>query len=271
MSSSNRRERELARAKRERQLTTAHQRAQKQRQSFSILAVVGVFCAVVVGYMALSGGGSPEASASPTPTQSTPTQSSSPTPSSTLNCSTAPTAVASPQQWASKPAVTINSGTPQWVLTTNCGEIVIDLLPAKAPQTVSTFAFLTEKNYFDNTPCHRLTTSGLFVLQCGDPTGTGTGGPGFSFEDENLPTDVSGTNYPTATVAMANSGPNTNGSQFFIVFGDTLLNPAYTIFGKVTKGLDIVQAIAAQGVSGGAGDGAPAQPIGILDASIVKG
>ena len=266
MSSSNRRERELARAKRERQLATAQQRAQKQRQSFSVLAVVGVISAVIVGYMALSGGGSPAASQSPTPSQS-----ANPTRSSTLNCTTAPTAVTSPQQWSAKPPVTLNSGSAQWVLTTNCGEIVIDLLPAKAPQTVSSFAFLTQQNYFNNIPCHRLTTSGLYVLQCGDPTGTGTGGPGFSFEDENLPTDVSGTNYPAGTVAMANSGPNTNGSQFFIVYGDTTLNPAYTIFGTVTKGLDIVAAIAAQGVAGGEADGAPAQPIGILSASIVKG
>ena len=266
MSSSNRRERELARAKRERQLAAAQNRSAKKRQSFSLLAVVGVFCALVVGYMALSGGNTPEA----TPTES-PIQSASPTASSNLNCTEAPASVASPQQWATAPAADLNSGTAQWVLTTNCGEIVIDLLPADAPQTVSSFAFLTENNYFDNTPCHRLTTSGLYVLQCGDPTGTGTGGPGYAFTDENLPTDVAGVNYPTATVAMANSGPNTNGSQFFIVFGDTTLNPAYTVFGKVTKGLDIVQAIAAQGVAGGTADGSPAQGIGILDAKIVKG
>lgn len=266
MSSSNRRERELARAKRERQLAAAQVRSAKKRQSFSLIAVVGVFCALVVGYMALSGGNAPDASASETPTQS-----ASPTASSNLNCSTAPAAVSNPQQWATAPAVSLNSGTAQWVLTTNCGEIVIDLLPEAAPQTVSSFAFLTENNYFDNTPCHRLTTAGLYVLQCGDPTGTGTGGPGYQFTDENLPTDVAGVNYPTATVAMANSGANTNGSQFFIVFGDTTLNASYSIFGKVTKGLDIVQAIAAQGVAGGSGDGSPAQGIGILDAKIVKG
>lgn len=266
MSSSNRRERELARAKRERQLAAAQQRSSKQRQSFSLFAVIGVICVLVIGYMALSGGNSPQATPSDTPSQS-----ATPTPSSTLKCTQAPGPVASPQQWTTAPAASLNSGTAQWVLTTNCGEIVIDLLPSKAPQTVSTFAFLTDNNYFDNTPCHRLTVSGLYVLQCGDPTGTGTGGPGFAFSDENLPTDVSGVNYPTGTVAMANSGPNTNGSQFFIVFGDTTLNASYSIFGHVTKGLDIVQAIAAQGTASGSGDGAPLQGIGILDAKIVKG
>ena len=266
MSSSNRRERELAKAKRERQLATAKARSENQKKSFSLVAVAAVAATVILGYLLLK----PPADETATPSTS-PSPSTSASPTGTLNCETAPTGNSSPQQWTAAPAANINSGTATWKLTTNCGDIEIELLPSAAPQTVSTFAFLTENNYFDNTPCHRLTTAGLYVLQCGDPTGTGTGGPGFSYTDENLPTDVAGVNYPTGTVAMANSGPNTNGSQFFIVYGDTTLNPAYTIFGKVTKGLELVQAIAAEGDTTGAGDGAPRQAIGILDASVVKG
>lgn len=266
MSSSNRRERDLAKAKRERQLAAAQVRSERQKKSFSLVAIAAVVATVILGYLLLKAPGAETVAPSPSPTPS-----SSPTSSNPLDCEAAPTGNSSPQQWTAAPAADINSGTATWTLNTNCGDIVIELLPSDAPQTVSSFAFLTENDYFDNTPCHRLTTRGLFVLQCGDPTGTGTGGPGFSYTDENLPTDVTGINYPTGTVAMANSGPNTNGSQFFIVYGDTTLNPAYTIFGKVTEGLDIVQAIAEQGDVTGAGDGAPRQGIGILDASIVKG
>ncbi len=121
---------------------------------------------------------------------------------------------------------------------------------------------LAKAGYFNNTLCHRLTTSGLYVLQCGDPTATGTGGPGFTFKDENLPKNVVN-NYSAGTVAMANSGPSTNGSQFFLVYANTTLAPSYTIWGQITTGLDIVKAIAAAGVKGGGADGAPAQTIAI--------
>jgi len=124
-------------------------------------------------------------------------------------------------------------------------------------------ATLAKGKYFDGSLCHRLTTSGIFVLQCGDPTATGSGGPGFQYPDENLPANALN-NYPAGTVAMANSGPGTNGSQFFLVYADTTLGPDYTIWGKITKGLDIVQAIAKAGVVGGGGDGTPAQTIALL-------
>ena len=146
--------------------------------------------------------------------------------------------------------------------TTNQGEIVIETTPSLAPLTVNAIAALAQKNYFDNTICHRLTTEGIFVLQCGDPTGTGTGGPGFNIPDENLPEAVEN-NYPAGTVAMANSGPGTNGSQFFLVFADTTLGANYTVWGMITQGLDIVKAIARAGVKGGGADGTPNQPISI--------
>jgi peptidyl-prolyl cis-trans isomerase B (cyclophilin B) len=140
--------------------------------------------------------------------------------------------------------------------TTNQGEIVIETTPSLAPLTVNAIAALAQKNYFDNTICHRLTTEGIFVLQCGDPTGTGTGGPGFNIPDENLPEAVEN-NYPAGTVAMANAGPGTSGSQFFLVYQDTTLGPDYTIWGSITSGLDILKTIASAGVVGGGADGAP--------------
>jgi peptidyl-prolyl cis-trans isomerase B (cyclophilin B) len=140
--------------------------------------------------------------------------------------------------------------------TTNQGEIVIETTPSLAPLTVNAIAALAQKNYFDKTICHRLTTEGIYVLQCGDPTGTGTGGPGFNIPDENLPEAVEN-NYPAGTVAMANAGPGTSGSQFFLVYQDTTLGPDYTIWGSVTSGLDILQTIASAGVVDGGTDGAP--------------
>jgi len=145
---------------------------------------------------------------------------------------------------------------------TNCGNIVVTTVGAKAPITITQLATLARGGFFNNTLCHRLTTQGLYVLQCGDPTATGGGGPNFTYRDENLPVEGLN-NYPAGTVAMANSGPGTNGSQFFLVFADTTLGANYTIWGTITQGLDIVKAIAKAGVKGGGADGAPNQPISI--------
>ena len=145
---------------------------------------------------------------------------------------------------------------------TNCGNIVITTVGAKAPITITQLSTLAKGGYFDNSLCHRLTTQGLYVLQCGDPTGTGTGGPNFTYGDENLPT-ATVNNYPAGTVAMANSGAGTNGSQFFLVFADTTLGANYTIWGTITQGLDIVKAIAKAGVKGGGADGPPNRAIAI--------
>ena len=152
-------------------------------------------------------------------------------------------------------------------LKTNQGEITIDTLPALAPQTVNAIAALAQNKYFDGTICHRLTTEGIFVLQCGDPTGTGTGGPGFNIPDENLPQPIVN-NYPAGTVAMANAGPGTSGSQFFLVYQDTSLGPDYTIWGSITSGLDILKTIASAGVVGGGADGAPASAVTIESVNV---
>jgi peptidyl-prolyl cis-trans isomerase B (cyclophilin B) len=141
------------------------------------------------------------------------------------------------------------------VLRTTQGDITFQALTSKAPCTTNSFRFLAERGYFDQTHCHRLTTQGIYVLQCGDPTGTGSGGPGYEFPDENL----AGATYPAGTVAMANAGPATNGSQFFFVWKDTTLSPAYTPFGRVVGGMDVLKKIAAAGEDdqNGAGDGYP--------------
>jgi len=138
---------------------------------------------------------------------------------------------------------------------TTQGDITIRALTSAAPCTTFSLRYLIERGYYDGTHCHRLTTQRIFVLQCGDPTGTGSGGPGYSFNDENL----TGATYPAGTVAMANAGPNTNGSQFFFTWKDTTLHPNYTPFGVVIRGLDVLQKIAAAGEDdqNNPGDGYP--------------
>ena len=156
----------------------------------------------------------------------------------------------------SPPDPTIVTRLAHLTLHTNCGDIVIDTSSINAPKTLAAISQLASHHFYDDSLCHRLTTKGIFVLQCGDPTATGRGGPGFSYPDENLP-QLFTNNYPEGTVAMANSGPNPNGSQFFLVYSDTTLNPNYTIWGKISSGLNIVKYIASQGVKSGGNDGAP--------------
>jgi peptidyl-prolyl cis-trans isomerase B (cyclophilin B) len=138
---------------------------------------------------------------------------------------------------------------------TTQGVITVKMLTDKAPCTTYSFRFLASQRYYDFTHCHRLTTQFIYVLQCGDPTGTGSGGPGYAFNDENL----AGATYPAGTVAMANAGPDTNGSRFFFTWKNTTLAPAYTPFGTVVSGMDVLQKIAAAGddSQNGPGDGYP--------------
>lgn len=138
---------------------------------------------------------------------------------------------------------------------TTQGVITVRMLTTKAPCTTFSFRFLASAGYYNQTHCHRLTVQGIYVLQCGDPTGTGSGGPGYQFNDENL----AGATYPAGTVAMANAGPNTNGSQFFFTWKDTTLAPAYTPFGTVIDGMNVLRRIAAAGddSQNGPGDGYP--------------
>jgi peptidyl-prolyl cis-trans isomerase B (cyclophilin B) len=151
---------------------------------------------------------------------------------------------------------------------TTQGVITVRMLTAQAPCTTFSFRFLASQGYYNRTHCHRLTTEGIYVLQCGDPTGTGSGGPGYEFNDENL----TGATYPAGTVAMANAGPNTNGSQFFFTWKDTTLAPAYTPFGTVIGGMRVLQKIAAAGddSQNGPGDGYPDRYTAFLYVQIVR-
>ena len=135
---------------------------------------------------------------------------------------------------------------------------------ATAPCTVNALAYLASKGYFDGTKCHRLTTAGIFVLQCGDPTGTGAGTPGFSYADELSGTET----YGAGTIAMANAGANTDGSQFFVVYADSPLSAKYTVWGHIdATGVAAISAVAAAGTSTGASDGAPKSPVTIESVS----
>ena len=180
-----------------------------------------------------------------------------------------PTPYTTPQLYTKEPPVCIEQTTYTATIVTNQGTIVAALDGKNAPHTVNSFAFLAGQHFFDNSHCHRLTTKGIFVLQCGDPTGTGAGGPGYSIPDENL----TGATYPAGTLAMANTGqPHTGGSQFFFCYANTPLPPQYTPFGKVTSGLDVLQAIAKAGEddSNGPGDGHPKQPVIIQTFTVTK-
>ncbi len=153
-------------------------------------------------------------------------------------------------------------------LSTNCGDIVIEAYAKKAPVTVSMLSHLAASKFYDQSVCHRMIYSqSAALLQCGDPTASGYGGPQFQFDDENLPKAIMN-NYPVGTVAMANSGPNTNGSQFFIMAANTTLDPNYTVWGRVTKGLEIVQAVVANGTTTGEEVGQPKVKIAIEKVSI---
>ncbi|MBD7958429.1 peptidylprolyl isomerase [Microbacterium sp. Sa4CUA7] len=163
------------------------------------------------------------------------------------------------------PATPTVDGDVSATLETSVGTIALTLDAERTPCTVGSFVSLADQGYYDDTICHRLTTSGIFVLQCGDPTGTGRGGPGYSYPDELDGTET----YPAGTVAMANAGPDTNGSQFFLVYEDTQLPPSYTVFGQMdAAGLEVVREVAAAGAEGGAPDGMPATPVTITDVVI---
>ncbi len=153
-------------------------------------------------------------------------------------------------------------------LSTNCGDIVIEAFSKRAPVTTSMLTGLVSAKFYDQSICHRMiSSSGASLLQCGDPTDSGYGGPAFQFKDENLPMPVMN-NYPAGTVAMANSGPNTNGSQFFIMAANTTLDPYYTVWGRVTKGLEIVKAVVATGTVEGGEVGRPKVKIAIEKATV---
>jgi peptidyl-prolyl cis-trans isomerase B (cyclophilin B) len=156
------------------------------------------------------------------------------------------------------------SGTESLAITTSQGNINGSLDVTQAPCTAASFSYLASKNFFTNTKCHRLTTSNLYVLQCGDPSGTGQGGPTYTISDENIPISAAGAPsagtsapstvvYPAGTIAVANTGtPNSGSSQFFLVYKDSTLPDSYSVMGTMDKAsIDVVSKIAAGGVAAG--------------------
>ncbi|MFC7494224.1 MULTISPECIES: peptidylprolyl isomerase [unclassified Nocardioides] len=167
------------------------------------------------------------------------------------------------------PPSTTVSGTVPATIETSIGDIAVELDADATPCTVSSFVSLAEQGYFDDTTCHRLVTppASIAVLQCGDPTGTGTGGPGYSFADELSGSET----YEAGTLAMANAGPDTNGSQFFMVYADSMLPPDYAVFGHLDEAsVKLVADAAADGSdnANGANDGRPVTPVDIATVTV---
>ncbi|GAA4409529.1 hypothetical protein GCM10023168_28350 [Fodinibacter luteus] len=257
-------EQERARARRryERQQATLARREADRARRMRVAAIVGTVV-VVLGGLALLGTvfASEEPATEPTTT--------------IAGCDQPPAALGTAAQLELPDAATAEGKTFVGTIATNCGDIEVTLDGTKAPQAVASFVELARQNYWVNAPCHRLTTAdSLKVLQCGDPTGTGQGTPGYGFAVENAPADGA---YPRGTLAMARTADpeQGNGGQFFIVHGDSSLpDPdGYTVFGEVTAGLDIVDKIAAAGVAPGGSspdDGFPAAPISILSVAVTE-
>jgi peptidyl-prolyl cis-trans isomerase B (cyclophilin B) len=276
------RQRQLARQAHQRRIERQADRAKRSR----MWAAGGTTAVVVIGVAllaaVLAGAFSPakakpsagaSASASPSVTAS-PTPTPSPTNTAAMvdgNCVYLKAGVAA-RKVSLPPAKPDTKASYTATIKTNRGDIVIDMLNSKAPCTVNSFVSLADQKYYNNTHCHRLTTSGIYVLQCGDPTGTGEGGPGYEYGNENLPkAGKSGEfTYTPGTVAMANTGePDSNGSQFFLVYKNSPLPPDYTPFGTITSGLNIIQTVAKAG-STPKGDGHPKKKVQIESVTISK-
>ena len=286
------RQRQLARQAHQRRMERRGQRARRSQQwSISIIVAVLVV-GVGVGASAIAGVFSSTPASASKPAASG-TTSPSVTPSASVSATPSPTSTAAmvdgkcvytksgtaARKVSLPPAKPDTSASYTAKFTTNRGVIRIKLASA-APCTVNSFVSLADQSYFNNTHCHRLVTTGIYVLQCGDPTGTGDGGPGYAFNSENLsslkPVTVSGQTealYPAGSVAMANTGqPDSNGSQFFFVYKNTDLPASYTPFGTITSGLSIIQKVAKAGSdnSNGTGDGHPKEKVQIDSVTITK-
>jgi peptidyl-prolyl cis-trans isomerase B (cyclophilin B) len=263
VASSRDRQRALARAKLERQMARRAAAARRRRQIQAGVAAVIAVAVVIAGVVWLVSelGGDDK---KPTATNASKTPS-------LCQYTDLPEDKTSGRKDVGKPeaGVEARTGTRIWTLNTNRGKIVIELDAKKAPCNTESLAYLTGKKFFDDTSCHRVTDQGLFVLQCGDPSATGRGGPSYQVNDENLPIGQNPA-YPSGVLAMANSGSNTNGSQFFIVYKDSQLDPKYTIVGRVLEGIKVVEKVAKAGhdSSQSQGDGKPKQSVTIKTATV---
>ncbi|MCZ7413301.1 MULTISPECIES: peptidylprolyl isomerase [unclassified Streptomyces] len=242
------RRKQLARQKRLRQ-QQRHEDARRRARLRNGIIAAGLVAALGAGGVAAAAGAFEGDADTDKPTEDTAQQAPDP-------CAEPAKGEPGDKRWEKEPEMAIDTSASYTMsLATTCGDIEIALDAEKAPHTVNSFNFLAGEGYFDHTPCHRLVDQGIFVLQCGDPTGTGKGGPGYTLPDENLkdPAVQDGV-YPAGTVAMANTynaqldeGRDTGGSQFFLVYEDSELPPDYTPFGQITQGMDVLRKIADAG------------------------
>lgn len=257
------------------------QQAAKRRR-ITVISSAAVVVIVLVAVVALStiGRGGDDADASAAPSDAAGATSAAKPAAATPGTCAYPSDGSAAKQNTPPPTAGVSSeGTVSVALATSAGPIGLTLNRAEAPCTVNSFVSLAKQGYFDGTGCHRLTTGeGLKVLQCGDPTGTGTGGPGYTIPDEApttlaaAPSGQGSVTYPRGTIAMAKTAqPNSGGSQFFLVYADSTLPPEYTVFGTIDDtGLKTIDKVAAAGTidGNGSGDGKPKTPVEIRTATV---
>jgi peptidyl-prolyl cis-trans isomerase B (cyclophilin B) len=276
VSTTSKRRRQLAREKYERQQARRAEAATRAKRRNSVIASFVAVALVIggIGFLAIQTRDKPESDASPaaaatTAPSATPSAAQTPVPCVYKKAGKPAKPVQVPKYNAAAAAKPYTA-----TLATSQGTIAFAADTAGAPCTTYSFRRLAEAKFFDSTQCHRLSENETFgILQCGDPTATGEGGPGYQLPDENLGS-IKDLTYPAGTVAMANSGPNTNGSQFFFVYKQTKLPPSYTPFGRVAKGLDVLQKIAKGGIIPGpnsATDGKPKLGVTIKTVRISAG
>jgi peptidyl-prolyl cis-trans isomerase B (cyclophilin B) len=272
----NKQRREASRRQLQRQLERRQVQDERRKRFTLIASVAGtiVLVAAIVVAVVFLGSGSDHMKNGAAAGSTSPTSSPSPTKIPGICDFLAAGTAAKKNNPPSSAADT--KGTVTVTAKTNRGDLVLKLDRSAAPCTVSSFVSLVKQKFFDNTTCHRLVTSGIYVLQCGDPTAKGAGGPGYSIPDEATGAEK----YPAGTIAMARAPnqPHSGGSQFFIVYKDSpaleqnLGQQQYTVFGTVTKGLDIIKDIAAKGSdnSNAQGDGKPKQPVEFLSMTVTS-
>jgi peptidyl-prolyl cis-trans isomerase B (cyclophilin B) len=251
-----------------REKAVATRQAERRRTGQAVAAALAVL-AVVAGVVVLANSLGSEPAEQSTPEAVVTT---SPPVSLPDNCTPAPAAPGTEAQLELPPPDEAAGRTFEAVVTTNCGDIVIELDGTRAPQTVASFLQLSRQDFYRDSPCHRLLAADNVVLQCGDPTGSGQGGPGYGYGVEYVPEDG---RYPRGTVAMARTSDveQGTGSQFFVVAADSTWPPedgGYTIFGNVTSGMEIIDQVVAAGVDGGGVDGPPALPLSILRIAVTE-
>ncbi|RBY93755.1 peptidylprolyl isomerase [Blastococcus sp. TF02-8] len=276
----NKQRRQAAQRHLQRQLERRAELAKKRRRNLGLLLTALAVIVVVGAALLITGvlGGDDDEKEDQAAGSSTPAATSSAArttnPDGTVSCDYLPDDSGNPNLkdvgTPPTPEATPTQGTATVRMTTDQGDLTLTLDRAKAPCAAASFVYLTDQGFYDNTPCHRLVTQEQFgLLQCGDPTGTGSGGPSYKYAEEV----TQDTTYPRGTIAMAKTqAPNSTGSQFFLCFTDVTLPPQYTVVGTIDEaGLAVLDKVGAGGVQGsdGPGDGTPNIPVTIKDMAVV--